>query len=163
MILVSACLAGVACRYDASHKWQEAIHQLVDQKKAIMACPEVLGGLPTPRPPAEIHGGTGEDVLSGKAFIRTPDGQDVTSAYLSGAYQMLELARKHEASFVVLKENSPSCGSSYIYNGNFNGTKMVGEGVTCALLRKEGFAVMSEETFIHKLGEKNSFSDEHGH
>ncbi|OPG99233.1 hypothetical protein B2I21_06340, partial [Chryseobacterium mucoviscidosis] len=78
MILVSSCLAGVECRYNGSHSYVEKINKLVEEKKAVMACPELLGGFQTPREPAEIIGGTGEDVLDGKAVIKTQSGNDVT-------------------------------------------------------------------------------------
>lgn len=145
MILVSACLAGEAVRYDGRHCLQESIAKLVAQGKAVMVCPEVMGGLPTPREPAEIVGGTGEDVLDGRAKVIDRTGKDVTAMYLQGAYAALELARKWSATRIVLKENSPSCGSSAIYDGSFSGQKVPGLGVTAALLRREGFDVVSEE------------------
>ncbi|WP_217561706.1 DUF523 domain-containing protein [Paenibacillus sp. GbtcB18] len=154
MILVSSCLAGLECRYNATHSLVEKISELVGEGKAMMVCPELLGGFTTPREPAEIIGGTGEDVLAGEARVVDRSGNDVTGLYASGAFKTLELARKVGATVVVLKENSPSCGSRAIYNGAFNGTKISGEGVTAALLRKEGFKVISEDELLeHGLSE----------
>ncbi|MEH6943706.1 DUF523 domain-containing protein [Bacillus sp. JJ722] len=147
MILVSSCLAGISCRYDATHQLQEKIHLLVEQKKAVIACPELLGGFTTPREPAEIVGGTGEDVIHGNAKVISRSGEDVTKQYVEGAYQALAIAQQVQATHIVLKENSPSCGSKKIYNGTFSGEKKAGEGVTTALLRLKGFQVISEEEF----------------
>ncbi|WP_232698929.1 DUF523 domain-containing protein [Brevibacillus daliensis] len=151
MFLVSSCLAGVECRYDANHCLHERIQDLVKQNKAVIACPEVLGGLPTPRDPAEIQGGNGLDVIEGRAKVITITGQDVTEMYLQGAKKALKLAQEVKATHVVLKENSPSCGSHMIYDGSFRGQKVSGEGVTAALLRQEGFIVMSERDLAHLL------------
>lgn len=148
MILISSCLAGSMCRYNATHCLETKLHTLIKEKKAVMACPELLGGLSTPREPAEIQGGTGRDVLEGNAQVLTASGKDVTQAFIDGANKTLAYARQINATLVVLKENSPSCGSTSIYDGSFQGVKQKGEGVTAALLRKEGFAVMSEEEFL---------------
>ncbi|MFN2746332.1 MULTISPECIES: DUF523 domain-containing protein [Bacillus] len=149
MILVSSCLAGVECRYNGTHSYVEKINKLVQEKKAAVVCPEVLGGFATPREPAEISGGTGEDVLNGNAAIITRSGEDVTDLYIKGAYKTLEIARDIQADTVVLKENSPSCGSSHIYDGSFSSQKVAGNGITAALLKREGFRVVSE----HQLDE----------
>lgn len=144
MILVSSCLAGVECRYNGSHSYVGKINKLVEEKKAVIACPELLGGFQTPREPAEVIGGTGEDVLDGRAVIKTQSGKDVTDLYIKGAYLTLEMARRIKADTIVLKENSPSCGSGHIYDGSFSSQKIAGNGVTAALLKKEGFRVISE-------------------
>lgn len=150
MILVSSCLAGVECRYDGRHSYIDKINQLVEEQKAIIVCPELLGGFQTPREPAEINGGTGEDVLNGNAVILTKSGENVTDLYIKGAYKTLEIAREIQADTVVLKENSPSCGKRPgIYNGSFSGQKIAGNGITAALLKREGFRVISE----HQLDE----------
>ncbi|MFP3794586.1 DUF523 domain-containing protein [Bacillus subtilis] len=144
MILVSSCLGGIECRYNGSHAALEKIRKLVDEKKAVMACPELLGGFSTPREPAEIIGGTGEDVLNGTAKIVTASGEDVTELYMEGAAKTLAYAKEINASAVILKENSPSCGSGFIYNGTFSGKKITGSGVTAALLKQAGYRVISE-------------------
>ncbi|OEH94548.1 DUF523 domain-containing protein [Bacillus solimangrovi] len=145
MLLVSACLAGLKVRYDGGDCLHHTIEQLVSQNKATTVCPEVLGGLPTPRIPAEIIGGDGEDVLNGKAKVIDKSGNDVTDAFLQGAYQTLEIARELNVTHVILKENSPSCGSGMIYDGQFQGVKKVGKGVTAALLERNGMIVATDE------------------
>lgn len=147
MILVSSCLAGLAVRYNGTHSLNNKISKLVEENKAITICPELLGGFSTPREPAEIRGGNGEDVLDGKARVVDRSGKDVTELYIKGAYATLEQAKEINATIVLLKENSPSCGSSKIYNGEFIGEKMEGMGVTSALLKRNGLKVISEEQF----------------
>ncbi|TWI57802.1 DUF523 domain-containing protein [Halalkalibacter nanhaiisediminis] len=151
MILVSSCLAGLEVRYNGTHRLNNKISKLVEENKAVTICPELLGGFSTPREPAEIVGGEGEDVLDGKAKVVEKSGKDVTELYIKGAYATLEKALKMNATTVVLKESSPSCGSSMIYNGHFKGEKIVGNGVTSALLKRNGFQVISEE----QLAENN--------
>lgn len=149
MILVSSCLAGLEVRYNGTHSLDSKIRKLVEENKAITICPELLGGFSTPREPAEIIGGNGEDVLDGKAKVVEKSGKDVTEFYIRGAYAALEKAKKINATIVVLKENSPSCGSLMIYNGEFKGKKIIGNGVTSALLKRNGFQVISEEQFVN--------------
>lgn len=144
MILVSACLVGLKVRYDGGHQLNEAICQLVANGKGIAICPEVLGGLQTPREPAEIMNGSGEDVLSGKARVVTISGKDVTKQFIDGAYATLRQAFAVQATTVILKENSPSCGSTMIYDGTFSNKKVAGIGVTAALLRRNGIRVINE-------------------
>jgi len=147
MILVSSCLAGLEVRYNGTHCLDLKISQLIEEHKAIPVCPELLGGFSTPREPAEIIGGNGEDVLDGKAKVIERSGRDVTELYIKGAYTTLKKAIDNNASVVVLKEYSPSCGSSLIYNGEFIGKKIAGNGVTTALLLRNGIRVISEEQF----------------
>ena len=144
LILISACLAGLETRYDGGHNRIEAIEKLVQQGKAMLVCPEQLGGLPTPRLPAQIVGGNGDDVLDGKAKVINSKGEDVTLEFVKGAKQALKAALAINATKAVLKESSPSCGSGLIYDGSFSGTKKVGYGVTTALLRRHGIEVISE-------------------
>lgn len=145
MIMVSSCLAGLQVRYNGTHRLDSRIYELVEQNKAIMVCPELLGGFSTPREPAEIIGGDGEDVLQGKAKVVNKSGEDVTDMYIKGAYSTLKQAQEVHAEIIVLKEYSPSCGSSMIYNGEFKGETIVGDGVTTALLKRNGLKVISEE------------------
>jgi uncharacterized protein YbbK (DUF523 family) len=152
MILVSSCLAGLEVRYNGTHSLDNRLSKLVGENKAVTICPELLGGFSTPREPAEIIGGDGEDVLDGKAKVVEKSGKDVTELYIKGAYATLEKAKRINAAIVVLKESSPSCGSSNIYNGEFKGKKMIGNGVTSALLKRNGFRVISEEQVV-----ENSF------
>lgn len=106
-----------------------------------------MGGFSTPREPAEIVGGDGEDVLNGKAFVLEKSGRDVTELYVKGAYATLQKAKEVGATTVILKEYSPSCGSAVIYSGDFSSTKLVGVGVTTALLRRNNITVLSEENY----------------
>jgi uncharacterized protein YbbK (DUF523 family) len=151
VILVSSCLAGMKVRYNGTDCLHESIQKLLDEKKAVAVCPELLGGFSTPREPAEIVGGDGYDVLEGKARVMDRSGTDVTELYLDGAHITLEKAREMGATVVVLKENSPSCGSAMIYNGQFSGEKIAGDGVTSALLRRHGITVISEDNLADIL------------
>ncbi len=148
MILVSSCLAGLEVRYDGGHCLNDKVHRLIAEGKAIAVCPEVLGGLLIPRRPAEIVNGDGEAVLDGKARVIDISGSDVTDSFIGGAYDTLEKAKALKATLVVLKENSPSCGSTMIYNGEFIGKKIIGNGVTAALLGRNNIQVISDEQFI---------------
>ncbi|WNS43688.1 DUF523 domain-containing protein [Paenibacillus sp. MMS20-IR301] len=152
MIIVSSCLAGMQVRYNGTDCLNERIRQLLDSGQAVAVCPELMGGFSTPREPAEIIGGSGRDVLEGRAQVVDRTGNDVTAMYIAGAQAALEQAKGLKAAVVVLKENSPSCGSSMIYNGKFAGVKMPGEGVTAALLRLHGIEVISEEQLSSRLG-----------
>ncbi len=115
----------------------------IAQGDLLPVCPEQLGGLSTPRLPAEIIGGTGEDILDGKARICTRNGDDITSAFLRGAGETLYLARLVEADSVILKQNSPSCGCGHIHDGTFTGTLREGNGITAALLLREKFQILA--------------------
>jgi len=150
-ILVSACLMGEKCRYDGNDCLTPEIVKNIDN--SVLCCPEVMGGLPTPRVPAEIIGGNADDVLDGQAQVITKTGKDVTAEFIAGAYQTLELAKENQVSIAILKEESPSCGSCLIYDGNFTGNKIAGAGITTALLRRHGIRVYSEENFesIHEF------------
>ncbi|MYA69560.1 DUF523 domain-containing protein [Candidatus Poribacteria bacterium] len=142
-VVVSACLLGVRCRYDGGDSRNESAIKQKETDDLIPVCPEEAGGLPTLRPPAEIVGGDGDDVLNGKAKVMTADGTDVTAAYLKGAHHALQVAQSHGATQVILKARSPSCGCGAIYDGSFSGTLTTGDGVTTALLKRHGIAVTS--------------------
>ncbi|MBP2703121.1 DUF523 domain-containing protein [Microbispora sp. RL4-1S] len=147
-ILVSACLLGSRVRYDGGAKTSddEVLTAWRAEGRLVSFCPEVEGGLPIPRPPAEIEGGAGgAAVLSGAARIRTPSGDDVTAAYLSGAQQALAVARSFGIRVAILKEGSPSCGSLRIHDGSFRGRTTPGQGVTTALLEANGIRVFAED------------------
>jgi uncharacterized protein YbbK (DUF523 family) len=124
----------------ASDPRQHFIEQIA-RGNMLPVCPEQLGGLPTPRSPSEIAGGTGEDVLNNKARIYSKYGVDVTQAFLRGANETLYLAKLVGAELIILKQNSPSCGCGWIYDGTFTGTLREGNGVTAALLLRENFKV----------------------
>lgn len=147
MIVVSACLAGCRCRYDGGKKTDPKIERLVARGLAIPVCPEQLGGLCTPRSPCEIQNGAGADALLGNARVLARDGRDVTENFLRGAYETLRICKMTGAKEAVLKAQSPSCGCGLIYDGTFSGKKKEGDGVTAALLRKNGIQVLSEEEY----------------
>ncbi|WP_088809417.1 MULTISPECIES: DUF523 domain-containing protein [Listeria] len=147
MKMVSACLAGIPCRYDGAHKENETLKKLVESGAAISLCPEMLGGLPTPRNPAEIVGGDGKDVWSGTAKVVDNLGADVTEIYKEGARKTLEQLRELGIEQVILKEKSPSCGACQIYDGTFSGGLKKGVGVTAAYLQLHGLSVVSDEQF----------------
>ncbi len=142
-IVVSACLAGIPCRYDGAARPDEEMMRLAKEKKAIPACPECMAGLKSPRPPAEIQGGSGADVLDGHAAVMNKEGIDITAEFLLGAEKFLAFVRANNAERVVLKSKSPSCGVSQIYDGTFGGSLIEGSGVTAALLLRNN--IMTEE------------------
>ena len=153
-ILVSACLAGVLCKYNGTYNDVPEIIRMVEQGKAVPVCPELLGGGGVPREPNEITGGDGHDVLEGKARVITSSGQDCTDMFVRGAQKVLEKAKMLGARVAILKERSPSCGSNVIYDGNFTGNKKPGMGVTASLLTREGIKVYSENNFKEVLAVK---------
>lgn len=144
-ILVSRCLLGHKVRYDGgAHGPYDLLQRWLDEGRVIALCPEVAGGLPTPRPAAEIRGGQGAQVLDGQLPVLNRDGADVTAAFVSGAEQALALVRRHGIRIALLKARSPSCGNLENYDGSFSGVRVAGEGVTAALLRRAGVRVFSE-------------------
>lgn len=144
-VLVSACLAGRACRFNGAAGKDDRVARLVAEGRAVLVCPEEDGGLGTPRPPAEIVGGDGADVLAGRARVVTEDGRDVTAAYVEGARKALEAARATGAEHALLKARSPSCGKGAIYDGSFERNLVSGDGVTTALLESHGVKVATDE------------------
>lgn len=158
-ILVSACLLGEAVRYDGGHQFCDdpRLRDWQERGWLVPVCPEVLGGLPTPRSPAEIQNGDGSAVLLGIAHVRTQSGLDVTTQFISGATKALECAQAQNVVLAVLASRSPSCGSSVIYSGNFDGVKRPGMGVTTALLRAHGIRVCNQyqlteaRAYLHAL------------
>lgn len=132
--LISACLLGCACRYDGAARPCPPALELARRSLAVPVCPEQLGGLPTPRTPAERQGDR----------VVTQDGRDVTAQYRRGAEEALRLATLYGCTAAVLKERSPSCGCGTIYDGTFTGTLTPGDGVTAALLRRHHIPVYGE-------------------
>lgn len=146
MIIISACLCGVNCKYSGGNNYNEKAMGLFQQGKAVMVCPEQMGGLSTPRPPSEIIGGTGADVLDGKCKVMTVNCKDdVTDKFIKGAEEAMRLAKECGASLAILKSRSPSCGHGTIYDGSFTGTKINGNGVAAELLERNGIRVITEE------------------
>ncbi|MEU6966180.1 DUF523 domain-containing protein [Kitasatospora aureofaciens] len=140
-IVVSACLAGVPCRYDGRARTADGAVRLVAEGRAVVVCPEGAGGLPTPRPAAEIVGGDGADVLDGRARVVDATGADCTAEFLAGARAALAAAQEAGARRAVLMARSPSCGCGQVYDGTFSGELRPGDGVTAALLRRSGIEV----------------------
>ena len=135
MIFVSACLLGENCKYSGGNNRNEAVISFLNDKEYLAVCPERAGGLPSPRPPAEIRDGR----------VIDKEGKDVTAEFLLGAEKTLALAKKHRPELCILKANSPSCGCGEIYDGTFSGRKISGNGKTVDLLLKNGFSVITEK------------------
>ena len=133
-ILVSACLLGIGCRYDGKHKANHEVIRLAEKYNLIPVCPEIYGGLPTPRIPSERIGDK----------VMMKDGRDVTDNYKRGALEALELCRIYNIRTAILKERSPSCGKGEIYDGTFTGALTERDGVTAELLRANGIRVLGE-------------------
>lgn len=141
MIVVSACLVGLNCRYNGKGVVVEEIVELVKQGKAVPVCPEQLGGLSTPRPPSEII----ED--NGNVKVVNNKGEDVTHQFQRGANETLELAKRIGAKCAILKQRSPSCGNKCVYDGTFSSKIVDGEGMTARLLRENNIVIYDEDDF----------------
>lgn len=135
MILVSACLAGCNCKYNGKNSAIPEIEELVEEGKAIVICPEVLGGLSTPRDPCEIQ------EIDGKRVVMSSAGEDVTEAFIRGAQKTLDLAKEINPTLIILKAKSPSCGFGQIYDGTFTGTLKEGNGFTAQLLHENAYNI----------------------
>ena len=142
-VLVSACLLGQRCRYDGKSKPHAMIDALLENCCAIPVCPEIMGGLPTPRPSAERRG---EQVVNCA-------GEDVTVQFVRGAEETLRLAKLFGCDTAILKEKSPSCGCGEIYDGTFSKSFTAGDGVTAALLKENGIRVLGESQIAEFLKE----------
>ena len=145
-VLVSACLMGERVRYDGKklHYNSSILKKWKDEGCVVPFCPEVAGNLPVPRPPAEIIKGTGADVIEENTGVFNINGQDVTESFIRGAEKALAVARKMQITIALLKDGSPSCGKTSIYDGSFSKVRRPGNGVTTALLKKNGISVFSE-------------------
>ena len=153
-LLVSRCLLGHKVRYDGgAHGPYGLLQRWQEEGRIVPLCPEVAGGLPTPRPPAEIPGGQGGGVLDGTLPVLTDAGDDVTAAFVAGAEAALTLVRQHGLRVAVLKARSPSCGNTHNYDGSFGGRLVEGEGVTAALLRRAGVKVFNEQQLAEAAAE----------
>ncbi len=140
-LLISACLCGQRCRYDGGGFDQPALRRLINSGAALPFCPECAGGLPIPRTPCEL---SGEQVLA-------RDGRDCTTEYHRGAALALELCRRYGLTAAILKDGSPSCGVTRIYDGTHTGRRIPGQGVTARLLAQEGIALYTEENWAERL------------
>lgn len=145
-ILISACLMGQPVRYNGSARplLHEAVARWREEGRLVVFCPELAGGFAVPRPPAEIERALdGNDVLDGSARVVEPSGRDVSEGFIQGARRALDVARANACRHALLIDGSPSCGSGFLYDGSFSGTRHPGEGVTAAYLRRHGIAVFS--------------------
>ena len=132
-ILVSACLLGTNCKYNGGNNYDPSIDEYLKDYEIIPICPEVLGGLSTPRHPSEIKD---NKVINNK-------GEDVTSFFIKGAELTLEIAKKHNVKKALLKAKSPSCGNGKIYDGTFTDTLTEGDGITTKLLKENGIEIIT--------------------
>lgn len=148
VMMVSACLAGVACVYDGTHNRHPHFVGLFRNRNVFLFCPEVLGGMGMAHPPSEIAGGDGFAVLEGKARVVSKDGRDVTEFFILGAGKTLAFARKHHVKVAVMKARSPSCGCGKIHDGTFTKTLVPGFGVTAALLKQNGIEVIADIEYL---------------
>ena len=135
MIIVSACLCGDNCRYNGKDNYNEKVIKFLSDKKFIKVCPEVIGGLETPRAPCEIRNGR----------VISSQGEDLTHEFEVGAKCVLEIALENKCILAILKEGSPSCGVNYIYDGSFTNNLVKGMGFTASLLKNNGFKISSEK------------------
>ncbi len=136
--IVSACLAGRACRYSGKDALCPAVAALVERGEAVAVCPEELGGFPTPRDPAEQRGDR----------VVTSNGEDVTETFVAGARAALGVAQKSGCTHAILKSKSPSCGVGRVYDGSFTGTLVDGDGVFAQALHREGIPCTTSEAFV---------------
>jgi uncharacterized protein YbbK (DUF523 family) len=151
-VLVSACLLGEAVRFDGGDMRSDhaILQRWIREGRVVSVCPEVAGGLPVPRPRAEIaNGAGGAGVLAGLGKAVDSSGRDVTAYLVGGAERALAKANAHGVRVAVLKEGSPSCGSGFIFDGSFSNARVGGMGVTATLLAQNGIRVFSE----HRLDE----------
>ena len=141
MILISACLIGDNVTYDGTNNYHKVAKELYDKGQAIPVCPEVFGGLPIPRVPAEIKDGK----------VINKEGIDVTKYFQSGAKKTLKIALDNNVKLAVLQARSPSCGSHHIYDGTFSGQLIKGEGTTTKLLREHGIEVITIDEYVERF------------
>jgi uncharacterized protein YbbK (DUF523 family) len=152
-LLVSACLIGENVRFNARIKDYEnpVLEDWKLQGRLVPCCPEVRGGLPVPRPCSEILGHDGRTVWQGHARVMNIKGKDVSQYFLTGARKALELAQLHGIKLAILKDGSPSCGSTYIYDGTFSGIKKPGKGITTVLLEENNIRVFNEREILEAV------------
>ncbi|MGL5634987.1 MAG: DUF523 domain-containing protein [Sarcina sp.] len=144
MVLVSACLCGENCKYNGGNNYNERVMEFIKGEEVIYICPEQLGGLTTPRDPAEIVG-SANIVIHGCGKVISNKGNNVTDEFLKGAYKVLAIAKEKGIKRAILKAKSPSCGRGIVYDGTFTGMKIIGNGITTELLLEHGIEVLTEE------------------
>ena len=143
--LISACLLGIKCRWNAEDNKNDRALDLGKKEILIPVCPEQLGGLATPRARQEIKGGTGNDVLERRAKVLNENGEDVTESFIRGAEETLKIARIYRVKEFIGLSLSPSCSCSKIFDGTFSGKLINGRGVTAELLMRNGIKVLEEK------------------
>jgi uncharacterized protein YbbK (DUF523 family) len=145
-VIVSACLLGINCKYDGENNFSQKVLDYLNENfdQIIPVCPEQLGGLPTPRPACEIFHANGKAVLENQARVLCKTGEDVTENFIKGAQETLKIAKMFNCQHAVLKERSPSCGSNFIYDGEFCSNKKEDKGVTGQILSANGIRIESE-------------------
>lgn len=148
MILISACLCGINCKYNGANNSHPYFMDLLKKGELLPVCPEQLGGLPTPRLACEIKDGTGKDVLDGQAQVHNKAGENISLLFIKGAAETLHLAQQAGITEAILQRRSPSCGCGKIYDGTFAGKLINGDGVTAALLKINGIKTWSDEDFL---------------
>ena len=149
MIIVSACLLGQNCKYNGQNNRNEAVLTYLQDQEFLVVCPESLGGLPIPRPPAEMKNGR----------VLNAQGEDVSRQFFWGAQQVLQIALANKAAMAILKENSPSCGVHAIYDGSFQKKAIRGSGICTKLLKEAGIPVYSEEDITRLMAGKDDKND----
>ncbi len=144
-VIVSACLAGDNCKYSGGNNFNQKMMDFLKNHEMVKVCPEVLGGLPTPRPSAEIVNGR----------VMNTQGADITREFELGAQKAFEIVQKENHDLIILQSRSPSCGTRQIYDGTFSGRKIPGHGLFAALCIKAGYRVLD----IEEMADANLTND----
>ena len=144
MYLISSCLVGVNCRYNGTSTLNLKLKKMIEEGKAIAVCPEILVGLPTPRESCEIQ------IKSGVRFVISKSGKDYTQLFKKAAVETLEICKSQNISKAILQSRSPSCGYGKVYDGNFKGEIIEGNGLTADLLSKNGIEIFTDENWLNK-------------
>lgn len=160
-VLVSSCLLGQPVRYNGADAPSDKniMSQWQREGRLVHFCPEISAGFPIPRPPAETVGGDGRLVLTGEARVFEDTGADVTEMFIEGAQKAVDYAEKNNVRLAVLTDGSPSCGSTYVYDGTFKGGTVPGKGVTAELLEQNGIRVFSEDRIEEAVAYLKSLED----
>ena len=163
-ILVSACLMGFKIRYNGQDKplITEALARWQQEQRLVAHCPELAAGLATPRLPAELVGGGGQEALKGMATILESDGTDVSQHYLLAAWLALKTAQDSGCQLALMTDGSPTCGSQKIYDGSFQGVTQPGMGVAAALLRQHGIEVYAETELVELIARVDELDKANG-
>ncbi len=144
MYIISSCLVGINCRYNATSTLDLELKKLIDEGKAIALCPELLAGLPTPRPPCEIQ------IESGVTVVKSKAGEDFTDMFKKAGEETLKVCKNKNINKAILQSRSPSCGYGKIYDGSFEGNLIKGNGLTADLLSKNGIEIFTDENWSNQ-------------